>query len=355
MGWRPGVLAALAAAVALAGCGKKGPPLPPLVQLPVAPGEIRAVRRGDTVDLSFKVPASNTDRTAPADIARVEIYAWTVPGTVVAEDVVRRGTRVGAVPVNEPPDDDQPEAERPRREGAVDQDAVASVRDTLEAVGGDGYRAYVAVGINHRGRRGALSDRIAVPLVPPPPAPAEPRLSYTEDTITITWDPVPPAEGTAALAYGVYRPDGSALTADPVPQAEATDKAIEWGAERCYEVRSVAVVEGARIESAPSPRQCVTLRDTFPPARPEGLVGVSSAGAISLIWSASREADLGGYVVLRAVAPATELTPVTPEPITESNFRDTVPAGATVTYAVVAVDKAGNRSTPSERVVETAR
>lgn len=354
-GWRPGVLLLVVAAVAIVGCGKKGPPLPPLVQLPVAPGEFTAVRRGDTVDLTFKVPASNTDRSAPADIARVDVYAWTVPGPVVADEVVRRGARIGSVPINEPPDDDEPAEERPRKEGTADQDAVAAVQDTLQPGASDSYRAYVAVGVNRRGRRGALSDRIAVPLVAPPPAPAQPRVTYTEDAITIAWSLVSPRDGDPALAYGVYRPDGTALSAAPVRETSFTDKAIEWGTERCYEVRSVSIVEGARVESAASPQQCVTLRDTFAPARPEGLVGVGSVGAISLIWTANKEPDLGGYVVLRAVAPATALTPVTPEPIAETNFRDTVPAGATVSYAVIAVDKAGNRSAPSERIVESAR
>ena len=41
-------------------------------------------------------------------------------------------------------------------------------------------------------------------------------------------------------------------------------------------------------------------------------------------------------------APGTELVPVTPAPIPDTNFRDTVPSGARVTYAVQAVDKAGN-------------
>jgi len=46
---------------------------------------------------------------------------------------------------------------------------------------------------------------------------------------------------------------------------------------------------------------------------------------------------------------------VTPAPISDTNFRDTVPPDSRVTYAIQAVDAAGNRSTPSERVTETAR
>ena len=105
----------------------------------------------------------------------------------------------------------------------------------------------------------------------------------------------------------------------------------------------------------PSPGHCVTLHDTFAPAAPQGLVSVGSEGTISLIWNANSEPDLAGYLVLRAVEPATDLRPVTDAPITDTNFRDTVPAGARATYAIQAVDRAGNRSQPSTPVVETAR
>ena len=84
-------------------------------------------------------------------------------------------------------------------------------------------------------------------------------------------------------------------------------------------------------------------------------MGVGSEGAISLIWTASREADLAGYLVLRAVAPGTDLAPVTPAPITDTNFRDAVAGGSRATYAIVAVDKAGNRSQPSATISETSR
>jgi hypothetical protein len=49
------------------------------------------------------------------------------------------------------------------------------------------------------------------------------------------------------------------------------------------------------------------------------------------------------------------LQPITNAPITEVNFKDTVPSGIRYFYAVVAVDKAGNKSAPSASVDETAR
>ncbi len=364
-----GLLVIVAASLAAISCGKKGPPLPPLVLLPTPPADFAAVRRDSRVDLTFRVPNANTDRSTPADLARVDIFAWTVPSAVSADDVVRRGTRIGTVAVNQPPDPDEPEPETPAPKGdGVDQNATARFSETLPADADESaYRAYVVVGFSTRGRRGVLSNRIAVPLVAPPPAPGQPLVSYDEEAVTVSWTPVD-AGGASPFAYSVYpaepnapalttaEPNAPALTKTPVGEPRFIDPApIEWEKERCYEVRTVATLEGVRIESAPSLSRCVTLHDTFAPAIPEGLVSVASEGAISLIWTPNREPDLAGYVVLRAVAPATQLTPVTPAPMADTNFRDTVPAGARVTYAVISVDKAGNRSAPSMPVVETAR
>jgi hypothetical protein len=59
--------------------------------------------------------------------------------------------------------------------------------------------------------------------------------------------------------------------------------------------------------------------------------------------------------VLRAIAPADRPAPVTPQPIAETTFRDTVPAGVRVIYAVQAVDRAGNVSPMSAPIEESAR
>ena len=343
--------------IATVACGKKGPPLPPLVLVPVPPPELTAVRRGSQVHLSFRIPNANTDRSTPADLTRVEIYALTTSEAVTAADVIRRGERVGSLAVNKPKDPDEPEPATPALEPkglsqgdpATFSEALGTAEDT------SAHRTYVVLGYNQRGRRGEPSPRIVVPLGPPPPVLEQPTIKYDEKAITVTWASAPASEA-GPYSYSVYRP-GTPLPVTPAPLPEPlfTDSAIVWDAERCYEVRAGLTIEGVRIESPASPPRCVTPHDTFPPAKPDGLVSVASEGAISLIWSANREADLAGYFVLRAIEPATELTPVSATPTTDTNFKDAVPGGAHVTYAVQAVDKAGNRSEPSNTTTETAR
>jgi len=129
---------------------------------------------------------------------------------------------------------------------------------------------------------------------------------------------------------------------------------MTWGTERCYLVRAVEIVANLPIESEPTGPTCKMLVDTFPPAAPKGLNAVATEGAINLIWEANNEPDLAGYYVLRAVG-SEPLQRITSQPITDAAFFDNVQRGLRFTYAVQAVDKAGNESRPSEPVEETAR
>src|SRR5262249_39986843 len=136
------------------------------------------------------------------------------------------------------------------------------------------------------------------------------------------------------------------LTDTPVEETSYADTRadmIQWKTKRCFSVSSVEVSGGLTMESALSSPTCVELVDTFPPAPPTGLTTVASEGAVSLIWDANPEDDLAGYLVLRGDATGVALAVITPSPIQETTFHDSVEPGRRVEYAVQAVDKAGNK------------
>jgi hypothetical protein len=154
---------------------------------------------------------------------------------------------------------------------------------------------------------------------------------------------------TAYNVYEITDAGESRLTTSPLAKPAYEDDRLEWGTERCYQVRAVHLYEKAAVESASSPTACVTPVDTFAPKPPTNLRVVPSSGAISLIWQRGQESDLAGFVVLRAPAPSGNLTPVTLDPIPETSFTDKIAPGTSYVYAIQAVDKAGNRSEPSAR------
>ena len=405
-------MSGLIVVIALSACGKKGPPLAPLVKLPVPPADLAAARRGNTVDLSFTVPAANTDGTRPANVERADVYAITAPETVPPLSdaaLLKFGTRVGTVPVKAPrdpnltadADDASDEVDAPEGPG-LDQGAIARIKEPLTremetpvAVPADRnapppvasridgpllgpppavpVRTYAAFGISKRGRKGPLSQRVTVPLVPPPPPPTATAMSYDENAITLTWQPVDGGPSAAAdvlpsrlvgfarpvMTYHVYDITNEQapvrLTATPLDVPKYSDSRIVWGEKRCYTVVAAQAIGGATIESERASPACDTPVDSFPPAAPKELKAISGEGAINLIWEPSREKDLAGYIVLRGVEPAETLQPITAAPIVESSFTDVVKPGIAYVYAVRAVDKAGNTSPSSVRAVETAR
>ena len=110
-------------------------------------------------------------------------------------------------------------------------------------------------------------------------------------------------------------------------------------------MRPVDIVDGIHVRGPASPMACVTFADTFPPAPPSDPGRRRHAGVISLIWEPSDATDLAGYLVLRGEAGSATLTPLTRSRSATRRYRDeTVRPGVRYVYAVVAVDKAGNRS-----------
>ena len=395
--------AALAASAVfvIGGCGKKGPPMPPLIKLPVAPAELAAQRRASTVDLQFVVPFANTDGTRPANVERVDVYAITGPRTITNDQIVKLGTKVASLEVKAPrdpdattePDNPDEEVDPPQGKG-LDQGVVAHVTELLTeqaiapvtlpedkkssktAAAAEGpllpppmalpSRTYVGVGISTRGRKGPFSTRVSVSLAPPPEPPPLPKASYDEKAITLRWAPFAGGDGSdsvlpstpigapqRSLGYNVYE-GTTRLTKTAVAEPTFADQLLAWGEERCYVVRTAEKVDEAVVESAGSPEVCVTPVDTFPPVAPKALQSVASVGAITLIWEPNAERDLAGYIVLRGGGES-DLQPITGSPITATQFKDELAPGTHHVYAVQAVDKAGNASVISNLVEDTAR
>jgi hypothetical protein len=416
----------LIACLVLGACGKKGPPLPPLQRIPGAPADLTITRIEDVVYARLVVPTANVDGVAPADVARVELYAITSDrsplgtdldelrelATLIASETVRR-----PLPPLPPLEEGAPPIPLPPAGPGVDQGATLVWREMLtptmqtavalpelderrpepeEAVEiprplvapfevGGPQRYYFAVAVSQRGRYGPTTAFAPVPLGPTSSAPAAPEISVDEKSMTLKWKPAPDARGaieptppdllpsrpTAAgpppTTYDVYEvsqnesPDApiavpTPLTAAPIGALELVQPSVSAGTARCFVVRPVDIVSGIHVRGPASPPVCASFADTYAPSAPARLAAVAVPGTISLIWDPVDAADLAGYLVLRGEAGSATLAPLTKEPIRETTYRDgSVRAGTGYIYAIVAVDKAGNRSAESNRIEETAR
>jgi hypothetical protein len=377
--------------VSAVSCGQKGSPLPPIVRTPTAPG-VNANRRGSTIELTLSVPNANTDGSRPANLSRIDIYAVNGPASTMTDaEIVKQGTKVASVAVKSPRDpndtvehDEPAENVEPAVGEGVDQGASSAIAETitesllesgsnedgplLGPAGITAVRTYIGVGVDRKGHRGRFSKRVSVPLQLPPAPPPPIAIVYDEKKIVITWkpveasvagEPVLPSQSFGPLfpevLYNLYdAATGQMLNDKPIRENGYEDMRMTWGTNRCYLVRAVEFVAKLPIESEPTGPVCEMLVDRFPPAAPKGVTAVATEGAINLIWEPNTEADLAGYFVLRGIGDE-PLQQITPEPVTEASFFDNVQRNLRFTYAVQAVDKAGNVSPPSARVEETAR
>ena len=178
------------------------------------------------------------------------------------------------------------------------------------------------------------------------------------DSPPVTATPTDLAAPAAPTGLGAVRGDGRvdlSWTANAEPDV-ATYRVLRDGVEVAavagtaytdtgrtndvtYAYRLVAVdTHGNRSPASSS--ASATPTDLTPPAAPTGLVGTRGSGKITLAWTANTEPDLATYRVLRdgvEVATVTGTTYV-------DNGR---PNGTAFTYAIVAVDTHGNRSSAS--------
>jgi hypothetical protein len=430
-------IAALALAGAVTGaCGKKGPPLTPIVRVPAAIETLAPRRVGDDVYVTFTVPAANIDASTPASITRIDVYAATSLTPPTRARFLEIATLVGTVPVASAADPADPTAGVPPSDSQVGalQGTAVTVRDRLTAAARqprelpvleDERRAvspvgaivaprptvprrfYMAIPFSGRQLAGPRSPVVELPLTTLPAPPAGLQVTMSATAATLRWEPsggligwlldralpvensplaepVPARPATAPPSpdvppgptrYNVYVELGadplappSALSAitpwnviapqplNPMPLAVLTyaDAIVTDGRERCYTVRALR----GTVESEPSPRECVTPIDIYPPAAPTGLDRIAGEGFIELLWEPNIEPDLGGYIVLRAEAGGDTLLQLTATPISATRFADrTVTRGVRYTYVVVAVDNRvplPNMSEPAE-VSEIAR
>ncbi|MCM3881201.1 MAG: hypothetical protein ND807_13915 [Vicinamibacterales bacterium] len=385
------------------GCGKKGPPLPPIVYAPSPAGEFTAKRSGEDIVLHFKVPTANTNGISPADLERLDVYAHTGPLPSPA-DYLKFGTLIGTLAVKAPPDPKETSQSGKREEGkgkggtepALEQGMATSVREAMtpallepgalpyvrpvgpvagptlpEVVETPGtvnlpppvMRYYVVVGTSRKNKKGAFAGPLGVPMsATVPGAPDTPSAAYTQDSLSLTWSlteggprrfnvyevsATPDVAPAARVGGPPVLPANAAVLAEP----SFTDK-VQFGTEKCYVVRNVLMVGAVALESEPSAPVCVTARDTFAPSAPKALVAVSDDKGVNLIWEANTEPDLGGYLVMRQQAGG-DFVQLTAEAIKDTSYRDAgAESGGSYAYAVVAVDTAmpANKSELSNRV-----
>ncbi len=376
----PSVFLCVLCVLSTIACGRKGPPLAPIVYLPRPVADLAAKRVENEVVLQFTVPTVNTDGSGPADLRRMEVYAHTGPLPAPA-DFLKYGTLVSSIDIEEPPEPKpageqeaetvrvtEPGAEDPAQQvaqavpaksglkGLTEQGKLISVREPLtdkhreigpmppakpappplpnapvverletpETVNFElpPMRFYTVFGVSRsRGRRGPHSGPLRVPLAEPLRPPEQVDVSYTATAISLTW-PAQPEDAVASEAPSpaVAAPSPAVSPATPVtPLSQETE-----GTQELY----------ADLETDD------TL-DIAPPAPAPTAVSAKTAAAARAAAAAGKAAappaPRFGYNVYDAStaaaapdAPAAASTPVAPDRPAEALAPVVLPLNATL-------------------------
>jgi len=344
------MLVVVGAEIMLAGCASMAPPQPPSLDLPKPPADLRAVRTGDHVVLTWTVPSSTTDRRTIRKLGATRICR----GAEVKLPAC--GTPVGSV---------GPTSSKINSSAKV----AASYSDSLpgELLSDDptGFLTYGVEVLNVDGRDAGLSNQVRVSTVRTLPPPRDFRASLTGQGVALSWS----GETAVLHATGVHyevrvyrRVEGSAAWASAGSVAiggerSLTDSNIEW--EKTYEYRAETVTvisPELQVEGDDTPEVKVFAHDVFPPAVPAGLQAVYSgpgqAAFVDLIWAPVADLDLDGYNVYRHEEGGAAMK-VNASVVKVPAYRDmNVVAGKTYFYSVSAVDVRGNESGRSEEASE---
>lgn len=298
------VAAVLLATLALAGCGRKGPPVAPERRLPQPVGDLGAVVRDGAIELAWTNPTRRMDNTRLRDLAAARVYRVEDDGAgeprpaLLVRDRVAGYTEVVAIRLEAP----APATVETGRVRWPDREGLAYGR----------RYTYVVITADAQGRWSPPSRRLSVAFVPAPEPPRDLRVDAGEQEARLTW--APPArllDGSdapaGAIAYEVLRAPEAEAPLAPVTRTRSgetrlTDRGLENDRTYYYAVRAIRSEGTTLAFGPPSARVAVTPRDMTPPAPPSNLVAVPSEGVVRLAWSPSPDADVAAYIVYRADA-----------------------------------------------------
>jgi hypothetical protein len=299
--------------------------MPPALNIPEPIADLRAVQRGDQLDISFTVPALTTEGLAVKDLKSIDL-------------------RIGAAP---PPFD-------------LDRWMAASQPVAAEGIAGpirtqaparDWYGREVVVGVrleNARGRFSDWSNLAVLSVIQPLPAPSEVRATPNAKGIAVSWKS-PPREKMSFRILRRPEDEKQSTIVATVNGTEYIDSAITQGKRYEYSVQSVL----GTSESELAPPVSAVATDVFAPAAPAGLTAVASLNSIELGWERSAEPDLAHYRVYRAEGEAALM--MLADKVENPAYSDRqVTAGKTYRYTVSAVDAAGNEGEKSAPVQTVA-
>lgn len=326
--------ALLVLVVLLTACGRKGPPLPPLREVPETTTDLVAYQEENEVVLRWSYPTLTRSGQPLRDLEAVEVWRTEVPpgqekslegpsGVELKRQLVLgRGKPVA------------------RLSGKVLEAATRGpsleYREAVSVASGQAAPTLLYA-VRSRRSRGGVSEfsniatlQVQTPAAPPANLQAQPLA----EGIALSW------EGPLEAGFRVERWEekgGWQVLAENVSGSRFLDATAQQGSRYAYRVRTTV----HNVTGPPTPEVRVDYRDIFPPPVPGNLVCLPEPGRVVLRWDTGTEEGVR-FKVFRRVGegPWQHLS----DDWSGASFVDENPPVGELTYAVKAFDRAGNES-----------
>ncbi len=382
---------ALAAALLLTACGKKGDPLPPLRNIPLTTTDLTVSQQGRQILLDMAYPSTTVSGLALGGIDALELFMLTKPvppappepapppaleaeveadAAEATEDTDATETTDAVEEAESPKPPPLPSADAREMEGAGQSLLTLRGTELSSAVVGDRLQIRLPLAeplpaepvVNIFAARtfkgdevSAFSNRVSLVPVAPPAAPSNLEAQATAGGIELTWEAAADTQG-----FDVFRRDaqvrgyGEAIQRVGGDQRRYLDAGARFGSRYIYTVRTVANVDPL-IHSDEAGEREIEYEDHFAPPLPVNIVALAERASIRLRWEPSTADDVAGYVIFRR-EPGRDFHRLTPEPITGEEYLDRgLASGLTYAYRLRVIDHKGNESELSPPVETTAR
>ncbi len=339
-------------------CGKRKPPLPPLKEVQQRV-EISGFQRGNVITITWIIPEKNASNNSNLNIARADIYRLAEPlnnsSALSEEEFATNSTLIFTLPMTD--------SDRGGKQ--------ITYNDVLEFANQPVRLRYAIRFANASGQKAAFSNFLLIePIAKVAGSPASLNATVSEQAVQLFWiAPNLNVDGTKpanVLGYNVYRADKDKdkdililLNPYPITEVSFNDKNFEF--EKAYEylVRTVSLgSNGEPVESLDSNKIDVKPKDTFAPSPPSAITIAAAPNNLSIFFAVNVEKDVIGYKIFRTInpnLPKSEWMLITKEILLSNTFQDfAVESEKTYYYYIIAIDRAGNISEPSEVISETA-
>ena len=356
--------------LALAACGKKGNPTPPVPIIPKATSDLAVAQRGPEILLSWSYPALTTTGRKLETVRSITIlrYSENLPRALLNRESIaaaesgtprpvelfkdvpvlppqqftKLATAVARIAGNEVPRHSEGAQLFYSDDPQVGQNGDQPVRISY---------AVVTAGV---GGKSDLSNIVSIVPLQVAVPPSGVQATAAPSGITLTWSrpaaAVTPGHTPDIAGYNIYRfpaTGGMGALDSPINKSPVLSTTYQdvppYGSYR-YTVTAVSAFGPPLVQSESSQPIVAEYRDLVPPPEPGSISALVEETAIRTLWDAVVAPDLKGYKVYRTVIGGPRVL-LTPQPIADTNLRDTaVTRGSVYRYWVSSVDTNGNES-----------